>query len=50
MASRKSLDTIMGFTPTKRLMMSTGWGNLDPGVSFCLLEAEGLSTSTVNHR
>ena len=31
-ASRKSLATIMGFTPTKRLMMSTGSGNLDPGV------------------
>lgn len=47
-AGRKSLDTTMGFTPTGGLMMSTRSGDLDPGVILYLLEAEGLSTSTVN--
>jgi acetate kinase len=46
-AGGKSLDTTMGFTPTGGLMMSTRAGDLDPGVILYLLEAEGLSTSTV---
>ena len=38
----KCVDTSMGFTPTSGLVMGTRTGDLDPGVSWYLMEVEKL--------
>lgn len=43
MASGRSVDTTMGFSPLDGLVMSTRCGALDPGVPLYLLANDGLS-------
>jgi len=43
-ASGKSIDTTMGFTPLEGLVMATRSGSVDPGLLLWLLEHEKLST------
>src|ERR1039457_6535113 len=40
----KSMDTIMGFTPTAGLVMSTRSGDLDPGLAPYLARTEKMTT------
>jgi acetate kinase len=42
-ASGRSVDTTMGFTPLEGLVMATRSGNVDPGLLLWLQEQEGLS-------
>jgi len=50
----ESVDTTMGFTPTGGIMMGTRSGDLDPGVTWWILENEGLGAAQfsdlVNHQ
>ena len=39
----RCVETTMGFTPTRGLVMSTRTGDLDPGVLIHLFRTEGLS-------
>jgi acetate kinase len=43
------MDTSMGFTPTSGLVMGSRTGDLDPGVAWYLVQAEGLSPQQFNH-
>jgi acetate kinase len=45
----KSIDTSMGFTPTSGLPMSTRPGDLDPGVTWYLMQAENLTPKQFNN-
>ncbi len=45
----KSFDTSMGFTPASGLVMSTRPGDLDPGVTWYIMQSEHLSTEQFNH-
>jgi len=44
----KSVDTSMGLTPLEGLVMGTRTGDIDPGVLFYLMRAEGLSGEEVD--
>jgi acetate kinase len=44
-----SVDTTMGFTPTGGIVMGTRTGDLDPGVSWYLLQNEKLTVTQFNH-
>ena len=44
----KCIDTSMGFTPAGGLPMSSRSGNLDPGVAWMMIKAEGLSPKQFN--
>jgi acetate kinase len=44
-ASGRSVDTTMGFTPLEGLVMATRSGDVDPGLLLWLLEHEALSTA-----
>jgi acetate kinase len=44
-----SIDTTMGFTPTGGIVMGTRTGDLDPGVSWYLLQNEKLTATQFNH-
>jgi acetate kinase len=45
----RSVDTTMGFTPLKGLVMATRSGSVDPGLLLWLLEKERLPAVTVAH-
>jgi acetate kinase len=45
----KSIDTIMGFTPSGGLPMSTRCGDIDPGVAWYILKSENLTPLQFNH-
>ena len=45
----KSVDTTMGLTPTGGVVMGTRPGDLDPGLIFYLLRAEGATVDSVEH-
>ena len=44
----KSIDTSMGFTPTSGLVMGTRTGDLDPGVTWFLMQSEKLNAEQFN--
>lgn len=46
-ASGRSVDTTMGFTPLEGLVMATRSGTVDPGLVLWLQERQGLSASEV---
>jgi acetate kinase len=48
-ASGRSLDTTMGFTPLEGLVMATRSGSIDPGLLLWLLERTGLSERQLAH-
>jgi acetate kinase len=45
----RSIDTSMGFTPTGGLVMGTRSGDLDPGVSWYMMQSEHLTPKQFNH-
>ncbi|MEO6906817.1 MAG: acetate/propionate family kinase, partial [Abditibacteriaceae bacterium] len=45
----KSQDTSMGFTPTSGLPMSTRTGDLDPGVTWYLMQYENINPKDFSH-
>ena len=45
----KSIDTSMGFTPASGLPMGTRPGDLDPGVAWYVMQAEGLTPEQFNN-
>ncbi len=48
-ASGRSIDTTMGFTPLDGLVMATRSGSVDPGLLLWLLEQTGLTESEMAH-
>jgi acetate kinase len=48
-ASGRSIDTTMGFTPLEGLVMATRSGTVDPGLLLWLLEHAGLSERAISH-
>jgi acetate kinase len=44
----KSIDTSMGFTPASGLVMGTRPGDLDPGVTWYIMQSEHLSIEQFN--
>ena len=47
-ASGKSIDTSMSFTPTAGIPMSTRSGDLDPGLAWYLARTEGMDAKSFN--
>jgi len=47
-ASGRSLDTTMGYTPAGGLVMGTRPGDLDPGVVLALVRRPGMDAAAVN--
>ena len=45
----KSIDTSMGFTPSSGLPMSTRSGDLDPGLTWYLMQMENMTLEQFNH-
>lgn len=45
----RGIDTTMGFTPASGLVMGSRPGDLDPGVAWYLMDAEGLTPKQFNH-
>jgi len=45
----KSIDTSMGFTPASGIMMGTRPGDLDPGVTWYIIQSEHLTPKQFNH-
>jgi acetate kinase len=46
-ASGRSIDTTMGFTPLEGLVMATRSGSVDPGLLLWLLERSGMSERAI---
>ena len=44
----KSIDTSMGFTPAAGMVMGTRPGDLDPGVTWYIMQSEHLTTKQFN--
>lgn len=45
----RSIDTSMGFTPAGGLVMGTRSGDLDPGVTWYMMQREHLTSKQFNH-